>query len=127
MANKAYSAKIIESSRELSVSDRIKFKDTSDAVKLDELTENGSVVIHPIAYFIISIHNEKSENADYTKYLIEDADGTKYVTGSPSFWNNFQDIWEELHDEGVTEFALSVYKRDSANYKGKQFLTCSLA
>ena len=122
-----YSAKIIDSSRELSVQERIKFKDIGDAIKLDDICEESAIIIPVEDYVVISVHNEKSDTKDYEKYLILSSDGEKYVTGSQSFWSNFKDFVEELSTEGITKFNLKVYKRDSANYKGKKFLTCSLA
>ena len=88
-----YAVVIAEASKELTAKDRIRLKDTSDAVKLDEATKDGAIIIHPVGYVVLAIHNEKSDNVDYNNYLIEDEDGTKYVTGSESFWNSFIDIY----------------------------------
>ena len=72
-----YSVEIAESSKELSAKERIKLKDTSDAIKLDEITATEKeVLITPVAYAILNIHNEKSDNNDYKNYIIEDEDGT---------------------------------------------------
>ena len=122
-----YSAKIIESSRELTVEERIKFKDIGDAIKLDDVCEEAPIEIAVADYCVIAVHNEKADTPDYEKYLLISQTGEKYVTGSPSFWTNFKDFVEELSSEGIKQFNLKVYKRDSANYKGKKFLTCSLA
>ena len=118
---------IKETTAELTPKMRVMLKDTTNAIKLDEIandTEN-LVKIQPKDYAILAVHNEKSDNKDYELYLIIDRDGTKYVTGSPSFWNAFLGIFEELADE-TEPWSIVVYKRDSKNYKGKQFLTCSL-
>ena len=122
-----YSVAIEEVSKELTARERIMLKDTSNAVKLDEAASGGSpLVITPAAYAVLSIHNEKStDNKDYENYVILDKDGTKFVTGSPSFWDSFMDIWEEMEGE-TEEYSIEVYKKDSKNYKGKQFLTCSI-
>lgn len=119
-----YSVKISESSRELNAYERVKFKDYSDAVKLDEAAENG-VQITPDFYVILSIHNPKSDNPDYFNYMIVDKDGTKYVTGSPTFWTSFKSIFDEMNEENL-EYTIKAYKVDSKNYKGKKFITCSL-
>ena len=43
--------------------------------------------------------NEKSDtNKDYNNYMIVDKDGTKYITGSPSFWDSFNEIYEEMKE-----------------------------
>lgn len=120
-----YSVEIKETSRELSAKERIALKDTSDAIKLDTACDEDSVVITPVAYAVLGIHNEKSDNKDYENYILQDANGMKYVTGSLSFWNSFMDIYNEMAGESE-EWSIKAYKLDSKNYKGKKFLTCSI-
>lgn len=120
-----YSVSIAETNKELSAKERIRFKDTSDAVKLDEATKEEPILITPTVYAILNIHNEKSDNKDYNNYLIEDVDGTKYVTGSESFWASFIDIYNEMKDE-TEPWQIKAYRLPSKNYKGKEFLTCSI-
>lgn len=120
-----YSVAIAETNKELSAKERIKLKDTSDAVKLDEATKDESVIITPVAFAVLDIHNEKSDNKDYKNYIIEDANGTKYVTGSESFWTSFVDIYNEMADE-TEPWQIKAYRLPSKNYKGKEFLTCSI-
>ncbi|MBO7734667.1 MAG: hypothetical protein J6S67_19055 [Methanobrevibacter sp.] len=116
---------IKESSRELTKKERVKMKDFSNAIKLDEVTNDGNFVFKPLVYVILSIHNPKSkDNPDYENILFIDENGTKYVTGSQTFITNFLEIWPEM--EGESDWELECYKRDSKNYKGKQFLTCSV-
>lgn len=120
-----YKVNIISASKELTARERIMLKDTSNAMKLDKAVENGSIVIKVDTYAVLAIHNEKSKDKDYENYIIIDTDGVKYVTGSPSFWSAFTEIADEM--EGVDEeWAIEVYKLDSKNYAGKQFLTCSI-
>lgn len=120
-----YSVEIAETNKELTAKERIRLKDTSDAIKLDEATKEGEIVITPVSYAVLQIHNEKSENKDYNVYLIEDADGTKYVTGSESFFTSFMDIFTEMEGE-TEEWQVKAYRLPSKNYKGKEFLTCSI-
>lgn len=120
-----YSVEIKETSKQLSAKERIAIKDTSNALKLDIECEEDGVIITPVAFAILSIHNEKSDNKDYENYVITDKDGTKYVTGSESFWNAFISIWDEMQEE-EEEWGIKAYKLDSKNYKGKKFLTCSI-
>lgn len=125
--NKSYKSEIISGSREFTARERIMMKDRSNAHKLDELCENnGKVEIMVQDYAIVAIHNEKSENPDYENLVIIQPDGEKFVTGSPSFIRAFIDIYEELDEEAEDGFPVCAYKLDSKNYKGKQFLTCSL-
>ena len=120
-----YSVTIERTNKELSAKERIRLKDTSDAIKLDEATKAGDIVITPVAYAVLNIHNEKSDNKDYYNYLIEDEDGTKYVTGSESFWTSFEDIYDEM-SETDEPWQVKCYRLPSKNYKGKEFLTCSI-
>lgn len=121
-----FTVEIKETSAELTKKERVKMKDTTNAVKLDEVTAEGaSICIAPKSYVVLSIHNPKSKDRpDYENIVILDRDGSKYVTGSPSFIKNFFEIWAEMADE--EDWEIEVYKRDSKNYKGKQFLTCSI-
>ena len=120
-----YSVAIKESSRELTAKQRIALKDTTGAVKLDEATQVEPVIINVDMYAILAIHNEKSENPDYDNYIVVDKNGTKYVTGSASFWSSFMDIFTEMEGDDE-EWALKVYRVPSKNYKGKDFITCSI-
>ena len=120
-----YEVSIKESSKELTAKERIALKDTSDAIKLDEATTENSLVIKPVAYAILNVVNDKADDPEYLQYVVIADDGTKYVTGSESFWNSFINIFEEMKDE-LEEWAIKVYRLDSKNYKGKQFITCSI-
>ena len=91
-----YEVTIKEASMELSAKERIRLKDTTNAIKLDTATDNAPITITPKAFAILSIHNEKSDNVDYLNYIIVDKDGNKYVTGSDSFWSSFKSIWDEM-------------------------------
>ena len=122
-----YSVKLKYASRELTPRERIMVKDTANAIKLDSAcNEIGGINITVDYYAVLEIHNEKSKDRkDYENYLIMSKNGDKYVTGSPSFWNAFTQIADEMEGE-TDEWAINVYKLDSKNYKDKQFLTCSL-
>lgn len=120
-----YSVKIKETSRELSLKERIALKDTFDATKLDEACDTEAVIITPVAYAVLGIHNEKTDNKDYDIYILQDVNGEKFVTGSASFWNSFMNIYNEMAGESE-EWSIKVYKLDSKNYKGKKFITCSI-
>lgn len=120
-----FEAKIREASKELSAKERVKYKDTTNAVQLDEVTQQGAVTITPDFYIVLDIHNEHSEDKDYVKYVIVDKAGTKFVTGSESFFSAFKSIVDEMDGSGE-EYDIEVYRLPSKNYKGKEFLTCSI-
>ena len=123
---RTFTSTIKESSRELTAKEKVKFKDVSNALRLDEVTETAEhVVIAPDFYVVLSIHNEKADNKDYDQYVIVDKEGTKYVTSSTSFWNSFYDIFSDM-EEVDEDWEIEVLKKPSTNYKGKYFLTCAL-
>lgn len=122
---KDYEVKIAGSSRDLTARERLMYKDTSNAIRLDEATTKGTIVITPVAYAILEIHNEKGDDKDYNNYVVVDSEGNKYVTGSASFWKAFEDIWDEMSGENEP-FEIEIYRLESKNYKGKQFITCSI-
>ena len=120
-----YSVSIAKASRELTAKERIQLKDTTDALKLDEVTQTEAIIIKPRLYAELDIHNEMSDNKDYKNYIVVDEAGQKYVTGSDSFWTSFMDIAREMENE-TEEWAIKVYRMPSKNYKGKEFITCSI-
>lgn len=126
-----YSATIAESSRELSAREKVKFKDTQNAISINELAEeaakdgNKAFIENIAGYVVVDIHNDKSDDKDYKNYLIIDKDGQKYVTGSQAFWNSFKAIYDEMANESEP-WSIEINLLPSKNYKGKNVLTCSL-
>lgn len=125
-----YKAKVCEASRELTAKEKIMLKDTSNAISLDEMTQeaqfnNEKVVLNIDYYVTIDVHNDKADDKDYQQFILVDKDGKKYYTGSTSFINNFIDIFEELTEAGE-EVTIEIYRKESKNYKGKEFITCSV-
>ena len=127
-----FTTKIVETTHELTAREKILMKDTSNAIKIDaeiDMIANAGekFIITPVDYVILDIHNEKSKDRkDYQNYVIIDKDGNKYVTGSPSFWSAFKEIWDEMRAESDEEFSVEIYKLPSKNYSGKDFITCSI-
>lgn len=99
--------------------------DTTSAIRLDKATTEGAVLINPDFWAVLAIHNEKSQDKDYKNYLIVDKDGSRYVTGSESFWSSFTDIMTEMADSDE-QFSIRAYRADSKNRPGKQFITCEI-
>lgn len=126
-----YSATIIEASRELTARERVMFKDTQNAVSMNDFATaakdaGDKAIITDVKDFVhISIHNDKSDDKDYDNYMVIDGDGQKYVTGSKAFWNSFMDIYNEMKDE-TESWGIELNLIPSGNYKGKFVLTCSL-
>lgn len=126
-----YSAEIVEASREFTARERVMFKDTQNAISMNDFaeqakSEGAKAIIENVKDFVhIMIHNEKSEDKDYDNYIIVDGAGDKYVTGSQAFWNSFMDIYNEMKDE-TEPWGIQLNLIPSKNYKGKNVLTCSL-
>ena len=126
-----YSATIREASRELTARERVMFKDTQNAISINDFAEQakaegGKAIITGVTDFVVlDIHNDKSDDKDYANYLIVDEDGQKYVTGSTAFWNSFMDIYNEMKDDSEP-WSIEINLLPSKNYKGKNVLTCSL-
>lgn len=126
-----YSATISDASMELSARDRVKYKDTQNAISINDFAESckaegGKAIIDDIkGYVVLDIHNDKSDDKDYKNYVILDGDDQKYVTGSTPFWNAFIDIYTEMANE-TEPWSIEINLLPSKNYKGKSVLTCSL-
>lgn len=122
-----YEVKIIESSKELTARERISLKNFDEMIALDEAVnaETPRLMIDVSGYVVASVHNEKSDNVNYNKFIIIDKDGQRYITGSNPFFSAFKEIWDEMDSENE-DWGITVYKRESNNYKGKEFLTCTI-
>lgn len=122
-----YIVKIADSSRELTAREKLKFSDTQACISLDALIDEngGKVVLKPVDYVGLQIHNDHAENVDYTKFIVIASDGNMYSTGSQSFKDSFIQIMEVMEDSGETDFEIECYKVKSKNYNGS-FIKCSI-
>ena len=121
-----YNCKIIESTGEFDAFERVYVKDLQDAAPLDDATQQGPVYIHYAKHAVLSIHNEKADQTDYEKVVVIDDEGRKFACGSATFRRELESILEELSGAGIADFWIKVYRLPSNNYKGKDFITCSL-
>ena len=124
-----YSVTIKEAYKDLTPREKIRLKDTSDAISLDSYskhceTADETCIIEPAGYAVLDIHNEKASEPDYEQFLIIDTEGNKYVTGSDSFYHSFKNIWDELKDE-AEPWQIKIMRKPSKNFSG-DFITCSL-
>lgn len=120
-----YSITVKLVSKELTHKERVQITDLTDCVKLDKATQEGPVLIDIDYYAVLDIHNEKADDKDYQNYVVADKNGTRYSTGSKSFFNNLVDICEEMQDSDET-WQVKVYRKPSKNRAGKDFITCSI-
>lgn len=128
MSNTNYKATINEGSKEFTVRDKIKLKDLTSAIAIDSVVEpEKPLVIAPDYYAFVDIHNEKlpESDRDYRTMVIVDKGGNKYYTGSTSAISSFVDIFADMNETGEP-FEIEFYKKESKNYSGKHFITCSL-
>lgn len=118
-----FKATIRESSKQLTAREKLKYMDTQLSTNLSEVTDE--IIITPDFYVVVDVHNESSEDIDYVQYHVIDKDGTDYYTGSDSFWRAFKTIFDTMLGE-EEEYQIRVFQRESANYKGKYFISCAI-
>lgn len=123
--SQGYEVTIAEASKELTGKQKVQLIDTTDCTRLDAVTKQGEVLIDVDFYAVLAIHNEKSEDKDYKNFVVVDRNGTRYVTGSESFFNSFVNIYNAMQGDDE-EWKLKVYRMPSKNRQGKDFITCSL-
>lgn len=123
-----FTATIKEASKDLTARERIAIKDTGACISLDEITTTeGHITIDYAYHVVLAIHNERSDNKDYEKIITVDKDGSRYITGSNSYYEALTDIVTEMSEAGEGDnIVLDVYRMESKNYKGKSFITVSL-
>ena len=107
--------------KELTARDRVKIKDTSAMVKLDEATQKGNLTITPDYFAVLTITTE--EYGQREAYVVVDKDGTFYYTGSSSFMSAFSEIYDEMIGE---DYQICVYRQPSKKREGKDFITCTI-
>ena len=97
-------------------------------VDINAATENGnSLVLNVAAYAVIEIENDRSKGEKvYQKIMVVDNDGAMYITGSPSFIENFRSVMEVMDGEDPASWGLEIFQMESRNYKGKNFITCKV-
>lgn len=118
---------VVDCSKDLSPKERIKLKDTTAATKLDAVTQEGPVTIYPTMYAVLTIENPKADVEKYDNYILSDDEGNTFATGSKSFWESFMGIYEEMGGfDSAEAWGVQVYRVPSKNYKGKEFLSCTV-
>ena len=121
-----YKVIVEQASWEMTAREKLRYTDLTDVIQLDEATQLDELIVDVDKWLVINVHNEKSDTVDYKKYVIIDKEGQSYVTGSESFWKSFVHIYEVMSDEGEETYSIKVYRRESKNYKGKDFITCRI-
>lgn len=129
-----YKAVVKESVKGLTAREKIAIKALNDVAELNDLvTPEQAIMINIDNVVTVQVHNEKSDNQDYNKYVYIDKDGTKYVSGSEPLYTTVKDILSDIEDaiadgemDETEDITIKVMKKESANYKGQMFLTAEL-
>lgn len=129
-----YKAVVKESVKGLTAREKIAIKALNDVTELNDLvTPEQAIMINLDNVVTVQVHNEKSDNQDYNKYVYIDKDGTKYVSGSEPLYTTVKDILSDIEDaiadgemDEIEDITIKVMKKESANYKGQMFLTAEL-
>lgn len=129
-----YKAVVKESVKGLTAREKIAIKALNDVIELNDLvTPEQAIMINIDNVVTVQVHNEKSDNQDYNKYVYIDKDGTKYVSGSEPLYTTVKDILSDIEDaiadgemDETEDITIKVMKKESANYKGQTFLTAEL-
>lgn len=131
---KGYKSVVKESVKGLTAREKIAIKALNDVTELNDLvTPEQAIMINLDNVVTVMVHNEKSDNQDYNKYVYIDKDGTKYVSGSEPLYTTVKDILGDIEDaiadgemDESEDITIKVLKKESANYKGQMFLTAEL-
>lgn len=129
-----YKAVVKESVKGLTAREKIAIKALNDVTELNDLvTPEQAIMINIDNVVTVQVHNEKSDNQDYNKYVYIDKDGIKYVSGSEPLYITVKDILSDIEDaiadgemDETEDITIKVMKKESANYKGQMFLTAEL-
>lgn len=126
MSERNYSARVVSATTELTGRQMVALRNFSDMEQLNDLTKEEDVLINIDYVVCVKVHNEKSDNKDYMKYIFVDRDGTKYITGSEPLYREYTDIEDALTDAGDTDpISIKVMRKQSKNNQN-DFLTCIL-
>lgn len=90
-----YSVKIVSvyGIDELPVKDEIRVKDFTSFSQVEELVKSGAE-FKPVWLAVLAVHNEKSENTDYSVFVFQTEEGEMFYTSSESLLESLMDIIE---------------------------------
>ena len=126
MSDKNYSVQVVNATKELTGRQMVALRNFSNMIQLNDETKENDVTIDIDYVACIEVHNEKSDNKDYMKYVFVDNNGTTYITGSETLYREYTDIKETLEAVGDTDpISIKVIRKPSKNNQN-DFLTCVL-
>ena len=127
-----YKAEVTYSTRELTAREKIKFKDTTSAIALDDVVTVDKPIELTIDTVVkISVENgaikgDDGMDKEYDVLVFTTDIGDVYKTSSPSFETSIIDIFNELQELNDTDpVTVRIFKKPSKNFNG-EFISCSL-
>ena len=127
-----YKAEVTYSTRELTAREKIKFKDTTSAIALDDVVTVDKPIELTIDTVVkISVENgaikgDDGKDKEYDVLVFTTDNGDVYKNSSPSFETSIIDIFDELQELNDTDpVTVRIFKKPSKNFNG-EFITCSL-
>lgn len=127
--NLEYTVSIVSSSQTMSKRDEVKVMSRANEIKIEDAFNDtdGQLVIAPVGYVELAIHNERAKNAnkDFNVFVVLGKDGNYYSTGSGSFKEAFVNIYNAMKDD-PDPWEIGIDRKPSRNYAGKYFYTCHL-
>lgn len=122
-----YNVKLVYASRELTAKEKIYCLDTSEAIGLNEVVQDGGLEIIPSWWYRLDVHNEHSNlSADYSQFVIVDDAGTRYRTGSSVLEDSFLELMELCEENQIPMEERQVQIKCGKTKGGNPFLTVSL-
>lgn len=129
-----YEVKLVNTLRELTAKEKVKFKMAQDLQSLNDLVKTAPVEMKIHNVVTLDIHNpltkerDKDGNQikvekDYTRFIIEDKEGILYQTSSESLYEALMMIIDELGLE--EDYEVRILAMPSTNFAGN-FLTAEL-
>lgn len=127
-----YKAEVTYSTRELTAREKIKFKDTTSAIALDDVVTVDKPIELTIDTVVkITVENgaikgDDGKDKEYDVLVFTTDTGDVYKTSSPSFETSIIDIFDELQELNDTDpVTVRIFKKPSKNFNG-EFISCSL-
>lgn len=121
-------SEIAEASRQLTGREKLMFLNPTNAIKIDEATEGGDLVVTPTGYVLVKHTNDTAKedsDKEYNSIVIETKEGEKYVSGSAPLIESFLNIFNSMESE-EEEYQVQFSRVASKQRAGKYFLFCSI-
>ena len=116
---RVYKVNIIKEVGQLTSKEKVMLITGAETTGVEEIYTNGET-IKPVKYAILHTVNSSSDDGEYDTLIIFTEDGRLISTGSRSFTESFEAIYEIMKDFD-DEWGIMVASKQSKNYNGKSF------